>query len=99
MPDDRTLGRVLHDSRIAHNPKTERPRGVAPWPERAPWQQELDELMAADLEAVVRTRVAGEIRDRARRLWPPGMHREELDMAAAAVAKGQERSDEQEPCP
>ena len=90
MPDDRSLGEVLHAARIEHNPKTERPRGVPPWDERAPWQRDLDELMAADVEAVVRARVAGEIRDRARKLWPPGMHREELDMAARAVVKGTE---------
>ena len=95
MTDDRTLGQHLHDSRIRHNPPKERPASVPPWEERAPWQQALDEQMAADLEAEVRCRVAAEIRDRARKLWPPGMHREELDMAAAAVVAGQERSDEE----
>ena len=62
MTDDRTLGRVLHDARIKHNPPAERPRNVAPWDERAPWQQQLDEAMAADLEAVVRARIAVELR-------------------------------------
>ena len=99
MADTRTLGQLLHDSRIRNNPPRERPASVPPWEERAPWQQELDEAMAADLEAEVRCRVAGEIRDRARKLWPPGMHREELDMAAAAVVAGQEHSDEKEPHP
>ena len=62
MTDDRTLGQVLHDARIKHNPPAERPRNVAPWDERAPWQQQLDEAMAADLEAVVRARIAVELR-------------------------------------
>ena len=48
--------------------------------------------MAAAVEAEVRVRAAAEIRARARQLWPPGMHREELDMAAAALVKGQERN-------
>ena len=101
--DTRTLGQVLHASRIRHNPPTERPRNVAPWEDRAPWQQQLDEEMAADLEAEVRRRVAAELRDRARKLWPPGMYRDQLDLAAAQVVlhggQGQERSDEKEPEP
>ena len=99
MTDDRTLGQVLHEARIEYNPKTERPRGVPPWPERAPWQRDLDEQMAAALETEVRARVAAEIKDRARQLWPPGFQREELDAAAGAVVRGgqgQERSDEKE---
>jgi len=60
MADDRTLGQVLHAARIEHNPKTERPRGVPPWGEQAPCQRDLDEQMAAGLEAVVRGRVAAD---------------------------------------
>ncbi len=51
------------------------------------------------IEASVRRRVAGEIRDRASSLWPPGMHRDQLHAAADAVVRGgegQERSDEKE---
>ena len=75
--DTRTLGQVLHDARRKHNPKTERPRNVAPWDERAPWQQELDEEMAADLEAEVRARVAADFQRLAGDLqrfpeFPPG---------------------------
>lgn len=58
MPDTRTPGQVLHEARIKHNPPKERPANVPPWGERAPWQQELDEAMAADLEAEVRERIA-----------------------------------------
>ena len=62
MPEDRTLGQVLHEARIEYNPKTERPRGVPPWPERAPWQQQLDEEMAADLAAVVTERLMDKLK-------------------------------------
>ena len=97
MADDRTLGQVLHEARREHNPPLERPWNVDPWEERADWQKKLDEEMAAELEAEVRRRVAVEIKDRARKLWPPGFQREELDAAAVAVVRGgqvQERSDE-----
>lgn len=60
MADDRTLGQILHAARIKHNPPKERPANVPPWDERAPWQQDLDEEMAADLEAEVRARVAAD---------------------------------------
>jgi len=83
-----TLGQVLYEARVEHNPEAERPRGVPPWEERAGWQRDLDEVMAAAVEAVVRRRIAGEIRDRASRRWPPGYHRDELLAAAAAVARG-----------
>ena len=62
MPDDRTLGQVLHAARIKHNPPKERPANVPPWDERAPWQRALDEAMAADLEAVVRQPVDADFR-------------------------------------
>jgi len=86
MAEDRTLGQVLHAARIAHNPPAERPRGVPPWEERAGWQRDLDEKMAAAVEAAVRGMVAGEIRERARTLWPPGFQRRLLEAAADAVA-------------
>jgi len=89
MAEDRTLGQVLHAARIAHNPPAERPRGVPPWEERAGWQRDLDEKMAAAVEAVVRRRIAGEIREWASRRWPPGYHRDELYAAAAAVERGE----------
>ena len=100
--DTRTLGQVLHASRIRHNPPTERPRNVAPWDERAPWQQELDEKMASDLEAEVRRRIACELKQW-RRLKVPGVAaRDTADEAIAIVLRGgqvQERSDEKEPRP
>ena len=110
--DTRTLGQVLHDARRKHNPKTERPRNVAPWDERAPWQQELDEEMAADLEAEVRARVAADFQRLAGDLqrfpeFPPGgpgIEREaklEAWLAAVQVALHglAERSDGEEPQP
>ena len=109
MTDDRTLGRVLHDARIKHNPPAERPRTVAPWDERAPWQQQLDEAMAADLEAVVRARIAVELRrlaDDAAALpvTVPGIERRtrrDTYLAAVQVVLHglSERSDEEEPHP
>jgi hypothetical protein len=88
VPDDRTLGQVLHEARIEYNPKTERPRGVPPWPERAPWQQQLDEEMAAGLAAVVTDRIAAML-DRLALLQVPGLARDSYREAAAAVRKGQ----------
>ena len=96
MTDERTLGEVLHEAREAGNDGRDRPLILLRWADRDPRLKALDEDMAAAVEAEVRVRAAAEIRARARQLWPPGMHREELDMAAAAVVKGQERSDEKE---
>ena len=75
VPDTRTLGQVLHEARIEYNPKTERPRGVAPWEERAPWQRDLDEQMAAEVEVEVRRRVIAEFRDYAEQKVPGGVAR------------------------
>ena len=91
-----TLGQVLHEARIEHNPPAERPRGVPPWKERAGWQRDLDEAMAAAVEAAVRRKIAAEIREWASRRWPPGYHRDELLAAAAVVARGTEERDEKE---
>lgn len=102
MTDEQTLGQVLHEARRKHNPKTERPRGVAPWDQRAGWQQELDEKMASDLEAEVRRCIACELKQW-RRLKVPGVAaRDTADEAIAIVLRGgqvQERSDEKEPRP
>jgi len=88
MGDARSLGQVLHEARIEHNPKTERPRVVAPWDERAPWQQELDEKMAAAVEAEVRRRIAHELWLRAEDHTIPGERRNAWYAAAEAVKKG-----------
>ena len=61
MTDERTLGQVLHEARRKHNPKTERPRNVDPWDQRAVWQRDLDEAMAADLAAEVTGRITAEL--------------------------------------
>ena len=90
-----TLGQVLHEARVEHNPEAERPRGVPPWEKRAQWQQDLDEKMAAAVAAAERRKIAAEIRDRAARRWPPGYHRDELLAAAAAVARGTEERDDE----
>ena len=84
--DTRTLGRVLHEARIEHNPPLERPRGVAPWDERAGWQQQLDEAMAADLAAAVRERTAAEL-NRLADGYPPD-RRTAFRAAAEIVRKG-----------
>ena len=112
MSDDRTLGQVLHAARIEHNPKTERPRNVDPWDKRARWQQDLDEQMAADVEAVVRGRVAADFArladdlDRFPEIPPgaPGIERKaKLEAWRGAVQVAlhglapQERDDEKEP--
>ncbi len=113
MADTRTLGRVLHEARIEHNPKTERPRGVPPWDERAPWQQQLDEEMAADFEAFVRQRVAADFKRLADDLErfpgiPPGVpgieRAAKLEAWRGAVhvalfGLSQERGDGEEPGP
>ncbi len=110
MADDHTLGRVLHEARIKHNPPLERPRGVPPWEERAGWQRDLDELMAAEVETVVRARIAADFRrlaaDRERFAdLPPGVPRVEREakleawLAAVQVALHgltPERGDEKE---
>ena len=112
MADDRTLGQVLHEARIEHNPPKERPANVPPWDQRAPWQQQLDEEMAADLEAEVRARVAADFQHLAGDLqrfpeFPPGgpgIEREaKLEAWLAAVQVSlhglAERSDGEEPQP
>lgn len=43
MADDREpLGRIVHEQRLALNAELEHPRGLLPWEQRAPMQQELD---------------------------------------------------------
>ena len=43
MADDREpLGRLVHEQRLAVNAELEHPRGLLPWEQRAPMQQELD---------------------------------------------------------
>jgi len=86
MDDDRTLGEVLHGARIKHNPPLERPRGVPPWDERAEWQRDLDEAMAADLAAVVTERVAAGL-DCLAGSFPPD-RRTAFRAAAESVRKG-----------
>jgi len=87
MPDDRTLGQVLHEARREHNPPLERPWNVDPWEERADWQKKLDEEMAAELAAVVTGRIAASL-DRLALLQVPGLARDSYREAAAAVRKG-----------
>jgi hypothetical protein len=82
--DGRSLGRVLHEARIKHNPVTERPRNVAPWAERAGWQQNLDEAMAAEVAVVVIERAAASL-DRLALLQVPGLARDSYQEAAAAL--------------
>jgi hypothetical protein len=41
--DDReTLGRIVHEQRLAFNAELAHPRGVLPWEQRDPGQQEMD---------------------------------------------------------
>jgi len=109
-----TLGQVLHAARVEHNPPSERPRGVPPWEERAQWQRDLDEKMAAAVEAEVRRRVAADFRRLAGDLTRhplvspgvPGIEREarrDTWLAAAVVAvhglAPKERDDEKEASP
>jgi len=104
-----TLGQVLHEARIKHNPPAERPRGVPPWEERAAWQRDLDEKMAAAVAARVRADVAADFKRLAADLKPhplvppgvPGIMREtqrDTWLAAAVVAVNglspKERDDE-----
>ena len=60
--DDRTLGQVLHEARQALG--EQRPRGwpVEDWADRDYRLQAGDEAMAAAVEAVVRERIAVELR-------------------------------------
>src|SRR5208282_977741 len=89
MPDDRTLGQVLHEARRAAGEQRPRPWPIEDWKDRGPQLQAVDEAMAAAVEAVVRKRVAAEQRERASRRWPPSFNRDELFMAAAAVVQGE----------
>ena len=101
--DDLTPGQILHEARIRHNPPAERPRGVPPWGERAPWQQDLDEEMAADLAAVVEAQVRGRIAADLMRLAmgaAPMIERDVWLAARQAALHGlAKRSDEKEPQP
>ena len=100
MADERTLGQVLHEARRASTDGRDRPWPVEEWADRHPRLQAIDEAMAAAVEAAVRRRAAAEARDRASRRWPPSFYRDELYLAADAVARGgegQERSDGKEP--
>ena len=97
MADDRTLGRVLHEARREHNPPRERPANVPPWDERAQWQRDLDEQMAADLGAVVeartRERIAVDL-ERLARGAVPGVVRDAFLGARQVALHGlSERSD------
>ena len=40
--DREPLGRIVHEQRLALNAELEHPRGLLPWEQRAPMQQELD---------------------------------------------------------
>jgi len=77
MADDRTLGEVLHEARVAGGVQRPRPWPPEDWADRDPRLQALDEAMAAAVEAVVRKRVAAEQRERASRRWPPSFYRGE----------------------
>ena len=102
MADDRSLGEIMHEAREAGNAVRIRPLAPQDWADRDPRLRDLDEQMAAAVEAAVRRRVAAELRDRASRRWPPSFYRDELYLAADAVARGgegQERSDEKGPQP
>ena len=111
MPDDRTLGQVLHEARIAGGEARPRPWPPEDWAERDPRLQALDEAMAAAVEAAVRERIAGDLRHLAHSAAAlpstvPGIERRtrrDTYLAAEHVAlfglAPQERSDEKEPQP
>ena len=100
MADDREpYGQIVHEQgRLTVNaelPERQR-RGIGPWEEREPMQQEIDMRGAAAVAARVRAEIVAEIREYAM-AWPPGFQRNLVHSAADAVAQGgKERSDEKE---
>jgi hypothetical protein len=97
VTDDRTLGQVLHAARIEHNPKTERPRNVPPWDQRAGWQRDLDEKMAAAVEAEVMERIVRAVQPEIDRLESVELHTPAVIMRKAlqlALSAGGSEEDE-----
>ena len=102
MDDREPYGRVFHEQgRLTVNaelPERQR-RGIGPWEEREPMQQEIDKRGAAAVAARVRAEIVVQIRGYAS-VWPPGFQRNLVHSAADAVAQGgKERSDEKDGTP
>src|SRR5208282_3767733 len=62
MPDDRTLGQVLHAARQAAGEQRPRPWPIEDWKDRGPQLQAVDEAMAGAVASAVRERIAAELR-------------------------------------
>ena len=107
---DDEVARIVHETRREFGAAFERPMTPAPWEERHPRQQELDRQIAAAVEAVVRERLAAELRclahddAAAEPSTVPGIERRtrrDTYLAAAQVVLHgcQDRGDAKEPQP
>ena len=91
MPDDREpLGRIVHEQRLALNAELEHPRGLLPWEQWAPMQQELD-MRIGSAVATQAVADAGLASDRMRaQLFALGAHRAAIFDALRITAATQE---------
>ena len=92
MPDCREpLGRLVRETWVAAASELDDPKPSWLWafddPRLDDFQREVDMRIGSAVEAVVRRRVAVEIREVALRRWPPGMQREEAFLIAGMVAR------------
>ena len=103
MADSRTLGEILHRAREAGNAVRIRPLAPEDWADRDERLRDLDEAMAAAVEAEVRERIAADLHRLAHSgHGVPGVQRDAY-LAAEHVARfglaGQEHGDGEEPSP